>query len=305
MNKTVLCLTILALVSLSVITSCQSQTDITSVTFARNYFESNAKSLSLPFIGAPPTKSESFEQYMQSISPVWKDAIVTEKDGNTLVEVPLSGSVKIVGSIMTIERGKPEESLAATKSYLVVDYSAEPEPQMYVETFLQRGKKCTMLAHSNRSKVIGFQILSDLNGKVFSQMGFQNNRLFAISDEAHFIDINRIKEVNYLGFGIIYKVLSTKGACPLIGYFLCPACLLEYYAEVDDYEDLECPYCGASFIYHGVDYCPDCGELWENCICDDNSCAVCGLNKGNCDNCQTGSSPVCLCEGGLNPPPGK
>ena len=282
--------------------ACQPDSDGLSINDAKSLFEKTAETLSLPMIGLPETKSDDLSSALQSVYPVWNNATVSEINGHTLIEVPLSGATKVVGAIVTIKEGQYNISRAACKSYLVLEYTGQ-EPRLYVETFLQKGKRCTMSAASNRDKEEGFQILSDLDGRVLEKTGFQNGVIRTVSDKHFVIDITRIKDVDYFGYRIAYATTeaSTKGGCPgQEEYILCPFCFAGFWGNIED-SDLECPYCGYEFYSNGDAICPSCGKPLDQCACQNpiGTCASCGQLVYDCDsNCS--SSPYCPCEGGLH-----
>ncbi len=277
--------------------ACQSQNDITSVNAARSFFENNATVLSLPNIAHFQTKSDGLNRYLQSVSPAWNDAIVTEKNGNTLVEVPLSGAVKVVGAIVTIDNGVYDICRATAKSYLVFDF-CEPTPVIYVETFLQKGNKCTMTADSERKRITGFQIISNLDGRILEKTGFKNGNTRSVSDQHYLIDITHIKQVDYFGYRMAYAMAETKSGCP--GYeewLLCPNCVTHFWGNTDD-PDLQCPHCGHFMYDTGDVYCHKCGHYLYECTCPNSEvCGPCNQLKLQCNE-DCSSSPYCTCDGG-------
>ena len=285
--------------SLLLLYACQPETDLASVNAAKVFFENQASTLSLPLIDVPQTKSTDLKKFVQSVYPVWEKAITSEVDGRTIVEVPLSGAVKVVGAIVTIDAGTYDIHRATAKSYLVFDFK-DANPDMYVETFLQKGKKCTMTAGSDRERVVGVLILSDMDGHVFDKTGFENGKTHTLTGHTHKIDITRIKDVDYFGYRIAYAFTETKGGCP--GYqewILCPNCFTHFWGNPED-PNLQCPYCGQKFTENGDAYCHSCGHLLTECICaNGDECAPCGQPDAYCNNdCQT--SPYCTCDGGLH-----
>lgn len=283
--------------------ACQPDSDSLSINDAKSFFEKTAETLSLPMIGLPETKSEDLSSFLQSVYPVWNDATVSEINGHTLIEVPLSGTTKVVGAIVTIREGQYNISRAACKSFLVLEYTGQ-EPRLYVETFLQKGKRCTMSAVSNRDKEEGFQILSDLDGRVFEKTGFQNGVIRTVSDKHYVIDVTRIKDVDYFGYRIAYATTeaSTKGGCPgQEEYLLCPSCFAGFWGNPED-PDLECPYCSHKYSDNGDTICNLCGYPVSECICGSGSggeCAPCGQPDTYC-NSDCSSSPYCTCDVGLH-----
>lgn len=282
--------------SLVLFTACQSEIRRGEVEDARKYFENTAASLSLPLYNVPATKAQDIAKYTQSVTPLWEEAVVTEIGGRKIIEIPLAGPVKLVGVILTRQRGIEERTLAATKSYLVMDY-AGGEPEMYVETFLQRGKECTMLLSTTRSEITGIQIKSDLNGTIFEQIGYDAKGAHEIEvceEHHHHGEMHDTEGFDSIGYSLMYNVLSTKVGCPLNGFFFCIWCGENYYAEWMSYDDVKCPNCGTSYIYNFRDYCPQCGLREKDCECVRESCAPCGHPKWSCgDECS--KSPSCPC----------
>ena len=288
--------------SLLLLYACQPETDLASVNAAKVFFENQASTLSLPLIDVPQTKSTDLLEMAQSVYPVWEKAITSEVDGRTIVEVPLSGAVKVVGAIVTIKEGHYNINRATCNSYLVLEY-VEKDPILYIETFLQKGNRCTMTAASNRDKEEGFRILSDLDGHVFESTGFQNGLVRSVSNRHHIIDITRIKNVDYFGFRFAYAITdtATKGGCP--GYeenILCPNCLNSFWGNPGD-PGLVCPFCSYEFSTNGDQICPTCEKPLDQCVCQNpaGTCPPCGQLLDDCDsNCS--SSPDCPCDSGLH-----
>ena len=281
--------------SLVLFTACQSEIRRGEVEDARKYFENTAVSLSLPLYNVPATKAQDIAKYTQSVTPLWEEAVVTEIGGRKIIEIPLAGPVKLVGVILTRQRGIEERTLAATKSYLVMDY-AGGEPEMYVETFLQRGKECTMLLSTTRSEITGIQIKSDLNGTIFEQIGYDAKGAHEIEvceEHHHHGEMHDTEGFDSIGYSILYNVLSTKVGCPIYGEFCCPVCGQSYSAEGMTFADIYCPYCGT--WYDRVrDYCAICGQSYEKCTCGSQPCNPCGHPKWSCgDECS--KSPSCPC----------
>ena len=288
--------------SLVLFTACQSEIRRGEVEDARKYFENTAASLSLPLYNVPATKAQDIAKYTQSVTPLWEEAVVTETGGRKIIEIPLAGPVKLVGVILTRQRGIEERTLAATKSYLVMDY-AGGEPEMYVETFLQRGKECTMLLSTTRSEITGIQIKSDLNGTIFEQIGYDAKGAHEIEvceEHHHHGEMHDTEGFDSIGYSILYNVLSTKVGCPLIGSFFCYACGGIYYTEAEDYRGVACPYCGASYIYNSKEYCAQCGLREKDCECEKESCGPCGQPKLYCDKGCSAQGAPCSCEVGLH-----
>ena len=279
--------------------ACQPEADLASVNAAKAFFENQASTLSLPLIDVPQTKSTDLLEIAQSVYPAWEKAIISEVDGRTIVEVPLSGAVKVVGAIVTIDAGTYDIHRATAKSYLVFDFK-DANPDMYVETFLQKGKKCTMTAGSDRERVVGVQILSDMDGHVFDKTGFENGKTHTLTGHTHKIDITRIKDVDYFGYRIAYAFTETKGGCPgYQEYLICPACFAGFWGNPEDPE-LECPYCGHQYSDHGDALCAICGHPLSQCICGEGQeCPPCGQPNTYC-NSDCSSSPYCTCDGGLH-----
>lgn len=279
--------------------ACQPETDLASVNAAKAFFENQASTLSLPLIDVPQTKSTDLQKFVQSVYPVWEKAITSEVDGRTIVEVPLSGTVKVVGAIVTIDDGRYDIHSATAKSFLVFDYRGSI-PNLYVETFLQKGNKCTITLGSDPSKYDFFMLLSDLDGSVFEKTGYKNGFARSITDKHYHIDITRIKDVDYFGYRLFYAASETKGGCPgYQEYLICPACFAGFWGNPEDPE-LECPYCGHQYSDHGDALCAICGHPLSQCICGEGQeCPPCGQPNSYC-NSDCSSSPYCTCEGGLH-----
>lgn len=284
--------------SVLLLNGCQPETDFASVNAAKVYFENETSTLSLPLLNVPQTKSTDLQEIAQSVYPVWEKAITSEIDGRTLVEVPLSGAIKVVGVITTIDAGNYSIHRAASKSYLVFDYR-ESTPDIYIETFLQKGKKCTMSLASDRSNIIGIQIKSLPDGTVVERIGFIEGGAYPLTDKQKKIDVTRIKDVGYLGVRLAYALQGTKSGCSHWEFILCPECNLPYWGDISD-PDTHCPVCG-HFINEdeiGYVYCHICGHPIYECTCPNSEvCPSCNQLVYYCDE-SCSSSPYCTCDGG-------
>lgn len=279
--------------------SCQSNNvDQSVINWAKKTFEGEAEHLSLPLLYGTKTKASSLSA---SVYPLWEKAIITNTGHSTIVEAPLSGTIKVIGSIVMIHDGQSSFLQGEAKSYLVVSSTDNKAPEMYVETFFEKGKECKMTAFSDKTNVLGFQILSDLAGNILEEKGFGGGKDFMLTQSIHLHHLEQAMPIDFLGIHWDYSAL-TKAAgddhegCPEYMDILCRVCGEFYYGNIND-RDLQCPNCGEYFLndYHGVLLCPYCLNSWEECTCDPalQECAPCGRIKGNCNGCGDG---YCSCE---------
>lgn len=232
---------------------------------ARAYFESNATALCYP-----NTSSSDAIGMDNTIFPVWSKASVTkDDDGCILVEAPLGGSPKLMGSIFEYVGTERINHPALVFPYLAVEFHDDVVKSMYVKTEIDQ---CYFSDYGRESSVKdGITILleSDLFGKVL------DSRIIAES------------KTTRIGYNLVLQ-LSTKGSTGEWGfegawYGLCPMCgqevgawhtcppLCPWCGRMKDYctcNVIICEYCGEdrNGKYCSC-YCPDCGWRWEYCIC--------------------------------------
>lgn len=275
--------------------ACRQVDENHEISDAKIFFEQSAKTLSLPIIESPDTKTGMFN----SMYPLWNEALSSRVDGRTIVEVPLSGPYKITPIIYDIIATKKRYITASSKSYLVVDYIDHEKPKMYVETFIQPGNKCTITASSCSSDSLSFLIISELSGKVTEKTAFYNNRKYSShTDSGECLCSSKLKlnQYNVIGFKIAYKALAETKTCPNEDVIICSFCGMTYYGNIVNF-DLNCPYCGQRYWDSHFIICPICGQPWDDCQCPDSqeSCDVCGRHVLHCTpTCS--SAAYCICE---------
>ncbi len=274
-------------------TSCQEENiHNADISRAKAFFEDNAKNLSLPLFG---NTNEDLREMASSVAPFWEDAIYSNQEGFILVEAPLSGACRIVASIVNIHDGLSHVEIATVKSYLVVGFNDnEPQPQIYVETFIQQGKQCNMTARSDRTGILGFVIISDLDGAIRANQSIRNGQVSTTGKVADLAKADRIKG-DFIGYRAGYATVTKDHiGCPDYSLINCPFCHEQVMVNVSDPE-AKCPTCGA-YIFGGEYFCPECGRPVGQCTCmDDNVCGPCGRNKLNCNGCSD-TSIYCECE---------
>lgn len=272
--------------------SCQEKVSLDpSVSKAKVFFEQNAQNLSLPVFGKA---NEQLLEMASSVHPVWEEALLSYHGETTIIEVPLTGPCRIEAAIVKVHDNHTHIERAASKSYLVLRIEGDSKPSMFVETFIQQGKACTMTAFSNRDNILGFEILSDLSGSIRTNQVIKEG-VVSLADET--TDLTRAAQLkhDFVGYRAGYAV-TTKDhiGCPDYAWIYCPFCETLIFINFADL-DPRCPNCGARFL-NGVVYCSECGRPIDHCSCIDNeACNVCGRNKANCNGCSD-TSYYCECD---------
>lgn len=272
--------------------SCQEKVSLDpSVSKAKVFFEQNAQNLSLPVFGKA---NEQLLEMASSVHPVWEEALLSYHGETTIIEVPLTGPCRIEAAIVKVHDNHTHIERAATKSYLVLRIEGDCQPSMSVETFIQQGKVCTMTALSDRENILGFEILSDLNGRILTNQGFKDGGISFADETTDLTKASQLKH-DFVGYRAGYAVMTKDHiGCPEYAYLYCPFCEALIFVNFADL-DPRCPTCGASFL-NGVAYCPECGQSIIHCSCkEDEICNVCGRNKANCNGCSD-TSYYCECD---------
>lgn len=289
---------------LLIMSSCQKSDEATSkfIEESKQYYEANATVISLPMQGTTQTKA--FDSSLGDVYPEWEKAIESGCGCAKMVEVPLSGTIRVVGTITKITDGKIKRYRSTTMSYLVLDYGGLDTPKMYVETFIEKGKSCTMTARSSKGEATGFVIISDMSGAITEVKGYHEGLAVGINRTTP--DVKKVAERghDFFGFGMAYEAVrkTRSGYCPHGIRYFCPFCGRVYYETFG--VDPICPECSERYYsFFGTEYCPTCGKPWYQCACENpaGSCPPCGRNSNNCSaGCQyepgSGHNGICTCE---------
>ena len=287
---------ILALSFVVALSSCsdfESNPNKQIISDAKDYFENSTAGFVLPTFKATDTKGISLTN---DFIPEWNSAIVTETADGRTVEIPIGGPKKLGAAFITKYNCKTVYSTATTKSYLVIEYSNNGTPALYIETFIQKGKQCNMTKYSGIPNARGFIILSDLNGNITEQRAL-------LCEQEKSITNHNIKDTAtvqaFIGYRLVQlQICKTKSqtGCPNYEMVLCPQCSYTYYGNINDI-DLKCPECGFKYWTQVFWFCPSCGKPENECMCQNpaGSCAPCGRHCFNCDSgCECNHN--CLCE---------
>lgn len=288
---------ILALSFVAALSSCsdfESNPNKQIISDAKDYFENSTAGFVLPTFKATDTKGISLTN---DFIPEWNSAIVTETADGRTVEIPIGGPKKLGAAFITKYNCKTVYSTATTKSYLVIEYSNNGTPAIYIETFIQKGKQCNMTKYSGIPNARGFIILSDLNGNITEQRALLCGQEKSITN--HNIKDTATVQA-FVGYRLVQlKTVFTKAVsgCPEYTTIICPQCHCEFYDDAKKLY-LSCPSCGFVFNDNIIQVCPKCGNLEDYCTCvshADEECAPCGRHRDNCDNgCECNHN--CLCE---------
>lgn len=287
--------------------SCQKEyTDfeMSVIEKSKRSLEEKGETISLPLYPMIDTRANSNSQ---SIVLLWDQSLITESDQGQIIEVPLGGTAKLKAAFITSKNGEMVYSKATTKSYLVFEYDNDGlGPEVYVETFIQKGRFCKMHKGYDFTKARGFELQTDLSGNIIKQTAFISGQIISFGkDETEDINEEHVKSKNnhelehsdLVGYRLAPCVLKqTRSVCPIYEYFVCPECYMIYQADIKD-SDFECPFCGYKYFDQYIEFCPTCGKRWDQCACENpaGSCAPCGRNLDNCDNdCHCGR--YCTCE---------
>lgn len=283
--------------------SCQKEDNFlqnSTIEKATDFVEQNFSMVALPFY--PEIFTKSVEN--NTITFLWDEAILTDTGGVEFVEVPLGGPRKLKSVYITSKSGNIVYSKAATKSYLVLEYREGSQvPEVYVETYIQKGRKCRMNKAYDFTKARGFAIVSDLDGNILSQKAFVNGNMIEIEDKVEGscqCGENLFPNCDFVGFRacpVILVATKTRTGCPIYEYLTCPDCGAAYTGNIQDME-LACPYCGYKYYSQYVEICPTCGGIRGACSCPNpaGSCAPCGRNAQNCDTGCGKDGGHCTCE---------
>lgn len=272
--------------------SCQEDNILNAdISRAKACFEQNAENLSLPIFGKA---NDKLKDMASAVHPVWKDAILSRDGESTLIETPLAGTCRIGAAIVKIYDHHTHIEQATTKSYLIIRIEGKSLPAMSVETFIQEGKECTMTALSDRTNIIGFEVVSNLDGTILSNLGIHNGQVSFTDEKADFTKIDRMKG-DFVGYRAGYVIVTKDHVgCPEYAWVFCDFCQTSSYINLSDMYPC-CPTCGASY-HNGNFYCANCGATYGSCTCaTGQGCGPCGRNKLNCDGCSE-TSIYCECD---------
>ena len=237
------------------IASCTNEKIQTSeLQAAKIFFENNATALSLPDIGSVPTKAD-----ISSVYPDWENGLVSRTELGDVFEIPLLGSCKFAGVL--IEGTVEDKTIvkANVSSYLVIDYrNAGKEPQMFVETIIDKGNRAKTHLLSDKKKNDCVVMLSSLSGNIYDINGYHGEISLPLKEIHNYTH----KNSNYriFGYRIAYKVETKSENCPFATEFLCLNCGKKFFSYLT-WNDVSCPYCGASYSGFIEEYCHLCRKL--------------------------------------------
>lgn len=282
---------------LLIMSSCQKEyTDFETsiIKKSKQSLEEMGSTISLPIYPLIDTRANN----SQSVVLLWDHSLITESDQGQIIEVPLGGTAKLKAAFITSKNGEMVYSKATTKSYLVMEYNDGcVEPEVYVETFIQKGRFCKMHKGYDFTKARGFELQTDLSGGIIRQTAFIGGRIISFGKDemesskecVESVTAHIMQHRDLVGYRLVPCVLKqTRSVCPIYEYFVCPKCYMIYQADIKD-PDFACPYCGYRYYDKFLTFCPICGEEWDKCICQDTeeSCPPCGRNSDNCScDCQ-------------------
>ena len=261
------------------IASCTNEKIQTSeLQAAKICFENNATALSLPNIGSVPTKAD-----ISSVYPDWENGLVSRTELGDVFEIPLLGSCKFAGVL--IEGTVEDKTIvkANVSSYLVIDYrNAGKEPQMFVETIIDKGNRAKTHLLSDKKKNDCVIIFSNLSGEIYNATGYQGEIVLSMKETRKNNNTNPDNAI--FGYRLGYKIETKSEDCPFNVWLVCLNCAEVFYANLTD-DNVVCPYCKTPYFEVHQEYCPDCGHIWYECIChspQEEWCDLCGLWKQGC-----------------------
>lgn len=259
-----------------ILSSCvkpESEETANIIADAKSYIEGNGLSYNLPIYAKVATKTAGFSN---TVTLDWEKAIVNELSEKTVVEVPFSGPYRLKAAYMTSRNGKKQYRRATTTTYMVLEKYKDGRTDAYVETFIQRGKKCDVTKFKG-SNGIAFIIISDLDGNVTKQEIAVSGKNYEMPEKS-----SNEQAESAIGFRLaLVKVMATK-SCPQYQTLICPVCGTEFEGNITDF-NLNCPRCHSMYYSWDITECPSCGKPWTHCTCQNagQSCASCGRNPEN------------------------